>query len=139
MQQTMREQWQIPVLTLCKDWNNSMLQDQSLNDDKSWRLFIGFIAGIAKAFEALDSRLLVGKGEININHRNSYFMPDGVPCYRAVLKCTVLPFPGYSTNFIPRESLYSSHKFSAPRAHRDRCLPHAQQGPVERDGGSYRR
>jgi hypothetical protein len=85
-----------------------MLQDQSLNKDKSWRLVIGFIAGIAKAFEALDSRLLVGKGEININHRNSYFMPDGFPCYRAVLKRTVLPFPGYSTNFIPQELLYSS-------------------------------
>jgi hypothetical protein len=42
MQQMMREPWQMLALTQCKDWNNLMLQDQSLNDDRSWRLFIGF-------------------------------------------------------------------------------------------------
>lgn len=106
MQQMMREQCQMLDLTLCKDWNSSMLQDQSPSNERSWRLIIGFNTGIAKAFEALDSRLLVGMGEININHRNSYFMPDGFPCYRAVLKRTVLPFPGYSTNSIPQKPLY---------------------------------
>jgi hypothetical protein len=135
----MREQWQILVLTPCKDWNSLMSQDQSLNKDKSWRLVIGFIAGIAKAFEALDSRLLVGKGEININHRNSYFMSYGFPCYRAVLKCTVLPSQDIQPISSPKSHSIRRHKLSVPRSHRDHCLPDAQRDPVERDGGSCRR
>jgi hypothetical protein len=66
MRQMMKEQCQMLVLTLCKDWNNSTLQDQNPNKDKSWRFVVGFIAGIAKAFEALDSRSLAGKDEIYI-------------------------------------------------------------------------
>lgn len=107
MEQKMRMQYKILVLTLCKDWNNWTLQDQSLNEKGTLIFVTKVIAGIAKAFKALNSRLLVDKVAIYNNHRNIQgFMPDGFPYYCAVLKCTVLPYPGHATDINPQSSPY---------------------------------
>ena len=96
MRQMKRKQCQVLALTPCKDWNNSTLQDQNLNEDASWRFVIELIAGIAKAFKALDWIHGYWRVRMTYHHREySDFIPDGFPYNRTHLKCTVLSFRGH--------------------------------------------